>query len=144
MSNFELTIESDSDSFISYECPYCKYLFKLKVEEIQTHNFHDLYCPSCGLIEEYNSFLNSQIRENALEIATAELMMILSKQFGKSLIPGNVRTKSIEDLSNITDQENEQEIVMSGCCEVNMKIDRLEIISGFYCFLCGRYNNGIN
>jgi hypothetical protein len=114
------------------------------VDEIKTHNFHDLYCPSCGLIEEYNSFLSSKIRENALEIAKLEMIMILKKQFGKSFKQGNLRTKSVEELSTIMEQENEQEIVMSDCCKVNMKIDRLEIISGYYCFLCGRYNNGID
>jgi len=53
-NEFIISIPSDSDGFIKYECPSCKDEFKLLGEEIQGYDekLFDLYCPFCGEVNQ--------------------------------------------------------------------------------------------
>ena len=69
-------------------------------------------------------------------------ILILKKQFGGSFMTARTSCRSIESLLNVKERENEQEIVNNDCCNAKMKLDRLEVITGYYCYTCGRYTNG--
>ena len=57
--NFTITIQGDSEGYVTFECPYCDSEFKLQAEEYQNddNQFEDLIFPYCGLEKESYEFL---------------------------------------------------------------------------------------
>lgn len=54
--NFTITIQGDSEGYVTFECPYCDSEFKLQAGEYQNDDepFEELFCPYCGLAKEKN------------------------------------------------------------------------------------------
>ena len=65
--NFTITIQGDSEGYVTFECPYCDSEFKLQAGEYQNDDepFEELFCPYCGLAKEKNEFLSSDVIEQA-------------------------------------------------------------------------------
>ena len=47
--NFTITIQGDSEGYVTFECPYCDSEFKLQAGEYENDDepFEDLFCPYC-------------------------------------------------------------------------------------------------
>ena len=57
IKNFTITIQGDSEGYVTFECPYCDSEFKLQAGEYQNDDepFEELFCPYCGLVKEKNA-----------------------------------------------------------------------------------------
>ena len=44
---FEISIEGDSEGYVTFECPFCESEFKLNASEFQDEDnvFSELFCP---------------------------------------------------------------------------------------------------
>ena len=50
--NFTITIQGDSEGYVTFECPYCNSEFKLQAGEYQNDEgnlLKNCFCPYCGL-----------------------------------------------------------------------------------------------
>lgn len=83
--NFTITIQGDSEGYVTFECPYCDSEFKLQAEEYQNddNQFEELFCPYCGLAKERNEFLSSEVIEQAEAIAYNYMIEELNKNLKK-------------------------------------------------------------
>lgn len=63
-THFEIKVPCDDDGFILLRCPRCSELFKLTVEDIESDETLDIYCPSCGLAAD--NFLTQNVIDLAL------------------------------------------------------------------------------
>lgn len=83
--NFTITIQGDSEGYVTFECPYCDSEFKLQAGEYQNDDepFEELFCPYCGLAKEKNEFLSSDVIEQAQAIAYNHMVEELNKSFKK-------------------------------------------------------------
>lgn len=61
----QISIPTDLDGFLSLECPFCEGRFKLSASEVQEDDVVLIHCPICGLSDEPNSFLTSEVVEAA-------------------------------------------------------------------------------
>lgn len=85
IDNFTITIQGDSEGYVTFECPYCASEFKLQAGEYQNEEepFEELFCPYCGLAKEKNEFLSSDVIEQAKAIAYNNMVVELNKSFKK-------------------------------------------------------------
>ncbi len=69
--SFTITIQGDSEGYVTFECPFCNSEFKLQAAEYQNNDdpFEELFCPYCGLTKEKKEFLSSDVIEQARTIA---------------------------------------------------------------------------
>lgn len=91
-----ITIQGDSEGYVTFECPYCGSEFKLQAEEYQNEDmpFQDLFCPYCGLTNEKSSFISHDVIEQMEALAYNYMVEELNKSLGKM-------TKSINKKNSI-------------------------------------------
>ncbi len=82
---FKVEIEGDSEGYIVFECPYCKSEFKLNAGEYKDCSEQEkIFCPYCGLEKKKESFLYSEVIEQATNMAKKNYMLEeINKAFGK-------------------------------------------------------------
>ena len=49
---FNISIPSDEDGCVLFQCPNCGELFKVVVDEYESDSVLDIHCPLCGLISD--------------------------------------------------------------------------------------------
>lgn len=83
--NFTISIQGDSEGYVTFECPYCNSEFKLQAGEYQNDDepFEELFCPYCGLAKEKNEFLSAEVIEQAQAIAYNYMVEELNKRWRK-------------------------------------------------------------
>ncbi len=83
--NMNITIEGDSEGFISFACPFCELEFKLNTGELQNDEatFNELFCPYCGLTNEIQSFYTDEVIDKAKEMALSYAHNEITKMFKK-------------------------------------------------------------
>ena len=84
-TSFTITIQGDSEGFVTFECPFCNSEFKLQAGEYQDKDFpvEDLFCPYCGLTREKSAFLSNDIVEQAQTLAYNYMIEQLNSSFKK-------------------------------------------------------------
>lgn len=80
-----ITIQGDSEGYVTFECPFCGSEFKLQAGEYQYEDmpFLDLFCPYCGLTNEKDTFLSQDVIEQIEALASNYMIEELNKSFGK-------------------------------------------------------------
>lgn len=83
--NFTISIQGDSEGYVTFECPYCNSEFKLQAGEYQNDDepFEELFCPYCGLAKEKNEFLSAEVIEQAQAIAYTYFYDVGTKDYTK-------------------------------------------------------------
>ncbi|GAA0857738.1 hypothetical protein GCM10008916_12670 [Clostridium nitritogenes] len=141
-----LEIPTDSDGFVSLQCPFCNEKFKLSADFINQMDIDELFCPYCGLKHSFENFLTDEV----IDLAKAKMKNIaidflshnvksLNNSFSNSFL--NVTIE--EDFDNV----NESEIIESddmykktlSCCNFDVKLN--ENIDNCYCPKCGVYDD---
>jgi uncharacterized protein YbaR (Trm112 family) len=145
MSIHTISIKSDSDGFITLECPYCKGRFKLTVDFLEERSIIDLFCPHCGLKHELVNFLMREDVIEQAEILAHNLIADMLGQFSKDL-ERNISSKHISFTAgepiaskaekNLWERE-EMEILTLKCCNFQIKLDRANHQHFIYCPECG-------
>ncbi|WP_349392111.1 TFIIB-type zinc ribbon-containing protein [Clostridium perfringens] len=141
-----LEIPTDSDGFVSLQCPFCNERFKLTANFINEIDIDELYCPYCGLQHSFENFLTDEV----IELAKAKM-----KNMAMDFISKNV--KSLKDscsnaffeitIDTDFDTVNEPEVIENddmykkplSCCNFDVKLN--ENIDSCYCPKCGVYDD---
>lgn len=93
-----ITIQGDSEGYVTFECPFCGSEFKLQAGEYQDEDipFQDMFCPYCGLTDKKDSFLSHDIIEQMESLAYNYMVEELNKTFGKIAKSLNKRNSIIK------------------------------------------------
>lgn len=143
-----ITIQGDSEGYVTFECPFCGSEFKLQAGEYQDENnpFQDLFCPYCGLTDERDSFLSNDVIEQIKALAYNYMAEELNNSLGgmaKSINKRNgiIRMK-FKPLKKVTVRElaeRDSTEVEFGCeqCDHHVKVLYCAGASKIFCPYCG-------
>lgn len=143
-----INIPTDSDGFISLQCPFCKDKFKLTSQDFQSDELTYIFCPYCGLQDKLNNFITDEVREQIKIIAMNEAKSMINNSFKRLQRKTKSNTflslklnKSLKmEQENILFEIDSLEIAQLNCCKLTIKVDSLAKLSGIYCPLCGLFN----
>ena len=81
---FNISIPSDEDGCVLFQCPNCGELFKVAVDEYESDSVLDIHCPLCGLISD--SFFTPDVIALALSktanVVVPELEDLIKEELG--------------------------------------------------------------
>lgn len=140
----EFSIPLDDDGFVSLQCPYCNETFKITGGLANEENISQLCCPYCGLFKEPNSFLTSDVIEQARILAYNNMVKILNKGLKKmeSSFKNNkcMTFKKGKDIEQNEEKEliepNNLQLLKVKCCNTEIKIFITNSVA--YC-VCGGF-----
>ena len=142
-TRFEIRIPCDDDGFILLRCPHCGELFKLTVEDMESDETLDIYCPSCGLSD--SNFLTQDVIDLALAKASnyamdaiAQQLQAFAKKNSSSLIRFEVKAnREREPETPIRAAIEALRIVTCHDCGREAKVSPALAMSAYTCPLCG-------
>ncbi len=144
---FEISIEGDSEGYVTFECPFCESEFKLNADEFQDEDnvFSELFCPYCGLIDKVNTFYSKEVIEQAEAIAYNYMMEEVNKIFNdfKRSVKRNkfikVDFKELKkvNLKELKDKDTTEEIFSCPMCENHIRVLYCAGVSKVFCAYCG-------
>lgn len=149
MSDVEMKfiIQGDSEGYIMFECPYCDSEFKLNAAEFESeeNEFHELFCPYCGLAGDIQSFYADEVIEKAKEMATNYMIEELNKTFGnmsKSISQNKYIKMTFKPLKKVNVRElsvidSVEEAFKCNTCDNHVKVLYSAGVSKVYCPYCG-------
>lgn len=141
-----ISIPSDDEGFVSFQCPHCNERFKLLVNEVQEDDVIQLFCPKCGLLGEPNSFITDDVIDHAntvIENIASEMINDFVKNMGKSFRNNkNISFKpgkklDIEHPKSLYEKDNDFEEHKFKCCDKQAKIKKSSSYGYIYCPYCG-------
>lgn len=144
-TTFSIEIPSDSDGFITLQCPYCNDRFKLTVSFIQQETTIELFCPYCGLRHDISYFLRDEVKQQAQIIAKNLAIDLLNQSF-KQLERTSRNSKGFsfkvekplkKEEEMLLYEQKELEQFSLKCCDVDVKVNSLCYEIGVYCPCCG-------
>ncbi|MEM7716241.1 MAG: TFIIB-type zinc ribbon-containing protein [Cyanobacteria bacterium P01_A01_bin.68] len=142
---FKISIPSDNDGFITFQCPFCRDRFKLTVTDFEREDIIEIFCPYCGLRHENSNFLTDEVIEQANIIAENYAKSIINK-WTKDLERSFRNNKHIKfkankplkmDAEKILFEKEELETYNLKCCQVTVKTRPIHQVIGVYCPCCG-------
>lgn len=147
-SSMSITLQADSDGFITFECPYCESSFKLSAGDLNDESFpvEELFCPYCGLSNKPNTFLSSDAIEAAKVKAYNFMADMLNEEFGKtarsinrynSFVRMDYTPLKLEPEKEVKDKDTVEGIFMCKACERNVKVLHNAGLSKVFCPYCG-------
>ena len=136
---FEISIEGDSEGYVTFECPFCESEFKLNADEFQDEDnvFSELFCPYCGLIDKVNKFYSKEVIEQAEAIAYNYMMEEVNKIFND--FKRSVKRKELKkvNLKELKDKDTTEEIFSCPMCENHIRVLYCAGVSKVFCAYCG-------
>ena len=148
MGDIEVTIYTDSDGFITMECPYCGLEFKLAAEDVNNDDSptSELFCPYCGLANDPSRFI-SQDTMNALMVKTSNYaadilnnaLLGTARQVNrkKGLIRMEVNPIESQPEKDVKEKDGVETIFQCRACEHGVKVIHSAGLSKIYCPYCG-------
>jgi DNA-directed RNA polymerase subunit RPC12/RpoP len=84
-----VAFKGDSDGYFTYECPFCKSAFKLKIAEMKDNEkaVVEIFCPYCGLTDTITHFYTKEVIEHVTQIAKNYAIDMINKNAGKIIKP---------------------------------------------------------
>ncbi|MEG2813560.1 MAG: hypothetical protein RSA79_03070 [Oscillospiraceae bacterium] len=146
--NISVTVEGDSEGFVTFECPFCGSEFKLQAGEFQdeNENLQDLFCPYCGLTGEKDTFYHKDVIEQIQALAKnciIEELNNASKKMSKSINKphSNIKMtykplKKVET-KELKDKDTAEVEFKCGHCEHMTKVLYCAGASKIFCPYCG-------
>lgn len=147
-TSFEIAMEGDRDGYVTFECPFCGSSFGLRADEVKNEDGYmdKIYCPYCGLNNDFDSFLPNEIIEQAKEIAYNWMIEQLNQTFEKMTKDINthqgivkMRYKPLKknEISEIHSHEGVEEAFECENCNHHVKVLYVTGSSLVYCPYCG-------
>lgn len=146
--NFTITIQGDSEGYITFQCPYCDSEFKLQAGEYQKDDelLEELFCPYCGLAKDRNEFLSSEVKEQIQAIAYNYMVEELNKTFKKtqrsinrsnSLIKMDYRPLKKVGRKELKGKDTTETEFKCTCCDHSVKVLYCVGAAKVFCPYCG-------
>ena len=148
-TSFSITIQGDSEGYVTFECPFCGAEFKLQAGEYQDEEFplQDLFCPYCGLTRDKDSFLSHEVIEQARALAENYLIEQLNKSFNKMSRSVNRSGQGIVKMTykplkkvptkDLKDKDTVETEFKCSCCNHRVKALYCAGASKIFCPYCG-------
>lgn len=138
----KVTLNSDENGMITLQCDKCKARFKLEGKFLNNDLDGEIFCPICGISGELINFYPEEIREAAIEVAKAhaeELIYNAFKKINSKYIKFTGSKPTVID-SNIEfkDKDINMEQVHLKCCDRDLSLPAIDLVSSYYCPYCGR------
>jgi hypothetical protein len=138
----EVSFPSDSDGFISQQCPSCTRRFKVRVDDESDHSMN--FCPYCGgesedgwLTEEQEAYamglVTEQVVDPMLEDFTRELEG-LNRPSGFLSVTGSFE-RTVPPPKPV-EPEGDMELFTFPCCNKPVKLDAPGQV--VHCVNCGK------
>ncbi|MDY3207274.1 hypothetical protein [Clostridium baratii] len=144
---FEISIEGDSEGYVTFECPFCESEFKLNASEFQNEDniFTELFCPYCGLTDKVNTFYSKEVVEQAEAIAYNYMIEQVNKAFNnfkRSVKRNNYIKVDFKELKKVNlkelkDKDTTEEIFSCPICENYVRVLYCAGVSKVFCAYCG-------
>ncbi len=142
---YRIAFPADNDGFVSFQCAFCCYRFKLSAEELSATDAMVLYCPSCGLQDTPDSFITDDMKEYMeafIKSIFAEKLNVMIDGFGREFRNSKYLTfekgrKLDVNRPDLPTEPDDLNLLSSPCCGRSMKVDATSNIAGFYCPYCG-------
>ena len=139
--NIELPV--DEDGFIEYECPNCQKIFRLSKNLFtNSEDYHELYCPYCGLNSEIDDFYTTEFVEYAHALAERAALeelnrglKSLERKTRNSMVKINTKQTKMSELEMLSLHHGLDNLIKCNKCNGEYKIEGEGIIS--YCPFCG-------
>lgn len=141
-----ISIPTDNDGYVTFQCPFCNNKFKLHADECQEDEVLEFFCPYCGLTDEPSAFLSDDVRQLAMDMAE-NMMIDMLNDFTKDMERTFRGNKIVKFKSNKIDkvpekklfEANSEEIITEmGCCKRHVKVPYTAKESGvLVCPYCG-------
>lgn len=143
-----ISIPTDEDGFVSFECPHCEQRFKLRANEFEESDIINLFCPICGLAHELNHFYSKDFIEMTMNLAKQEAMEMIHDMFkglerksrGNKFVKFKAGSKTKVDIKEIYENLDELIEFEMECCNKHIKVTELDKLIGVYCSYCGVKN----
>jgi hypothetical protein len=143
--SFSINIPTDSDDYFGLSCPYCRNKFKILAPEFKETDVVNVYCPICGLVDEFNSFYTNEVINKALSIAENYAKDMVYRMFkelerknrGNKFLKIKAGKKPIGNEPELYESENHLVIVNKNCCNSHFKVTELDKWLIPYCVYCG-------
>lgn len=139
----EIPIPTDSEGYYSLECPYCNERFKALGGDIDAEDTLELFCPSCGLVDDSNKFIPNAVIEHAQTLAMNYMKQQLNDTFKKtsrkmkgSGVSFDYKKLKEEKPDQLTEDENLEKIELY-CCDKTVKVQADRTTNNIYCPFCG-------
>lgn len=143
-----VTIQGDSEGYVTFECPFCGSEFKLKAGEYQDEELplEELFCPYCGLTRNKNDFLSHEVIEQAQAMAYNYTIEELNKTLGKmaksinrsnGIIKMNYRPLKKVTTKELRDKDTSEVEFSCICCNRHVKTLYCAGSSKIFCPYCG-------
>lgn len=141
--SFEITIPSDDDGYILFQCERCGEYFKITAADTRDDKLLDIYCPCCGLVSE--NYITEDVAKLAQSIAQNYAMDLIYNAFKdlerktkKDIIRFKAGKKPRhEDENPIRSGIEALDITEFSCCNRTAKIKPLLKMTGCFCPFCG-------
>lgn len=141
--SFEITIPSDDDGYILFQCERCGEYFKITAADTRDDKLLDVYCPCCGLVSE--NYITENVAKLAQSIAQNYAMDLIYNAFKdlerktkKDIIRFKAGKKPRhEDENPIRSGIEALDITEFSCCNRTAKIKPLLKMTGCFCPFCG-------
>ncbi|MDT4761163.1 TFIIB-type zinc ribbon-containing protein [Sphaerochaeta sp. PS] len=144
---FSISIPADDDGYVLFQCPLCKELFKITPDDFHDDNVMEIYCPSCGLVND------NYLTEDVVELAIAKTknymndlifdkMKAMERKLNNGAVTFKAGKKPKPEYENQIDASIDNLIITKfSCCHHNAKVSQSLRISGCYCPFCGVRND---
>ena len=140
-------IPSDSEGYVTFECPFCEAEFKLLADEVQNDepSYDDLFCPYCGLTDKANHFHSKEVIEHARALAENYMIEQLNQAFGKMAKNIN-RSKNMKmdfkplkkgNVKELKERDTTEEVFQCRVCGQHEKVIFCAGYSKVFCAYCG-------
>ena len=145
--DFSITIQGDTEGYITFECPFCGSEFKLQAEEYQNEDMpiEELFCPYCGLAKDKNNFFSDEVHEQIQAVMENYIIEQLNKSFGK-LNRSTKKSKFIQvkykplkkvTVKELKDKDTVETIFNCSSCGQHVKVLYCAGVSKIFCPYCG-------
>lgn len=145
---FTVSIQCDSEGYVTFECPFCNSEFKLQAGEFQNDDapFDELFCPYSGLTKEKDEFLSSEVIEQAQAIAYNYMVEEFNKTFkkmkhsinkSKGIIKMDFKPLKKVVMKDLKDKDTMETEFNCTCCERKVKVLYCAGVSKVFCPYCG-------
>ena len=136
---------TDSDGYLSFQCPFCAYRFELSAAELTAAEGVELYCPACGLSNTPDTFATDEVKQYALEVAKSMIYGKINTMFDDfARTASRNKNITVKRGSRLPDKvpsppaepEDLSEVSFT-CCGHSAKVDIPSAAGSFYCPYCG-------
>lgn len=140
-----VSLPTDSDGYLSQQCPECSRRFKVRVEEGSGRTLR--FCPYCRHEGEGCWWTEEQVKYME-ELLTEQIVSPMLNDFARKLnrqstfLKFDVKTRQSDAPKVPTESELPMPTVTFPCCEESIKHDGRD--EALYCIICGEQDTGDN